>query len=58
MGVGVAKETVGFLGVSSYRAHNGLRTYANSLPLDFSTRAAAGKASVAYGEKLECLASG
>ena len=36
---------------------NRLRTYADSLPLGPSTGAAAGRAPVAYGEKLKCLAS-
>ena len=58
MGVGVAKETVGFLGVSSYRAHNGLRTYADSLPLGSRTGAAAGGTTAEHRNKLKSLAPG
>ena len=58
VGVGVAEETAGFSGVSSDRAHNGLRAYTGSLPLGFSTRAPAGIAPVANGEKLKWLTSG
>ena len=43
MGVRVVEETVGFSGASSQRAHSGLRTYADSLPLGFSKGTTAGK---------------
>ncbi|KAF6109770.1 hypothetical protein HJG60_010973 [Phyllostomus discolor] len=45
-------KKLGFLGVCRPR------TYVDSLPLGLSTGAAAGRAPVAYGEKLKCLASG
>ena len=52
------EETAGFSGVSSFKACNGLKTYPDSLPLGFSTGAVAGRGTVAYREKLKCLASG
>ena len=42
----------------SQEACNGVRAYADSLPLGFSTRATAGRAPVAHWEKLKGLASG
>ena len=53
MRIGAAKETAGFSGDSTYRAHNGLRTYTDLLSLGFSTRAKARRAQVAYKEKVK-----
>ena len=53
----MVKETAGFSGISSLRAHKRLRTYSNSLPLGSSSGAATGRAPVTYGENLKCLAS-
>ena len=51
MGVEVVEDTEGFSKDFSYRAHNRLKTYTGSLPLGFSTGAAAGRAPVAYRRK-------
>ena len=53
VGVGVVEETSRFSRDFSYRAHNGHRTLADPPPLQFSTRAIAGRAQVAYREKME-----
>ena len=58
MGVEVVEDTEGFSKDFSYRAHNRLRSHADPHPLESGTRATAGRAPVAYGEKLKCLASG
>ena len=50
----MAEETVGVLRDSSYRACNGLRTHADPPLLRFSNRPTAGRAPVAYEEKVKC----